>query len=329
MNGQYRKPSVKTLRGIFGEGSVFHPCREKRPIWKKWQLRTVHEMDEKAIREIDPAPQTGVLCGSNSNGLVCLDFDNRAALAQFLSVLQPELRTTCVVGKPGRAKFFFRIPQNETRNKQKLRINGADVGDWLDNLSQAIVAGIHHETGEPYKIEDASPPFECARKQLELWLAEAGVTVFDSIRDNFSKIYESLSHCNPQDGQSLGQSPEGAGNLPLLGSIRKSPIPPNQGGMEGFPYTPRWGKMQNRYRVMQNAVMKKKERIPPLIPQFWKIAHRYLTTSSEMWTWTNKRGRESTSCHPTSASFTFSTFIKNGQHDPENGINSSRRSCLF
>ena len=170
----YRKPTVEELRRIFGADAVFHQCRKKRAIPKSWQRRTMLDMDDDAIRKTDIAPQTGVLCGINSDGLVCLDFDTPDGLAAFTSALPPGLRTTRVTGKPGRAKLFFRVPKHNVGKKRKLKRNGTDAGDYLANASQAIVAGIHHETGNPYRIEDKSPPHQTTPQQLDAWLQAAG-----------------------------------------------------------------------------------------------------------------------------------------------------------
>lgn len=175
----YRKPTVEELRSIFGRDSVFLPCRKKKALPKCWQNRTVLDIDADAIRKTDLAPQTGVLCGVNSGGLVCLDFDTPDGLEAFTSALPPDLRTTRVVGKPGRAKLFFRVAKHDAGKKRKLKRHGAEAGDYLANASQAIVAGIHHETGRPYRIEDKSPPFQTTPEQLTAWLLASGFEPFN------------------------------------------------------------------------------------------------------------------------------------------------------
>jgi hypothetical protein len=115
-------------------------------------------MDADYIQMVDSAPQTGILCGSNSGELVCIDVDDEATVMRFVEALPRGFRTTIVMGRPGRAKFFFRLTEGETGKKRKLVANGVNIGDWLANGSQAIVAGDHHETGGAYFISGSPTP---------------------------------------------------------------------------------------------------------------------------------------------------------------------------
>gem|GEM_PF-5367351 len=170
-----QKPTVEFLRTIFGEGTIFLPCTKKACFVPGWQKKTILDMDPDHVRKVDIAPQTSVLCGYNSDGLVCIDFDDESALRRFFSVIGKAMRTTRVAGRPGRAKLFFRVPKEEAGKKTKLTIDGANVGDFLTNGSQATVAGFHHEAGVMYRFEDEAPPARSTVEELRARLVRAGI----------------------------------------------------------------------------------------------------------------------------------------------------------
>ena len=216
----YRKPTVEALREIFGKDTIFHPCRKKEAFWGSWQKRTVLDMDAKAIRKTDLAAQTGVLCGANSDGLVCLDLDTLDGLAAFTKALPPDLRTTRVIGKPGRAKFFFRVPRYDAGRKRELKRNGAKAGDYIANGAQAVVAGIHHETGEPYRIEDTSPPIQTTLEKLNEWLKAAD---FQPIRTQAKHAPACVVVCSNEEDKKnpLPVSPESENEETRLAEIER------------------------------------------------------------------------------------------------------------
>lgn len=173
---KWRKPTVAELQRIFGKATIFLPCRRKVCHRKGWPQTTILDVDEELIRKVDIAPQTSVLCGWNSDGLVCIDLDEAGALDRLAAgFFSQGLKTTRIGGRPGRAKYFFRVPKGDAGKKHKLTANGVPVGDFIANGGQAIVAGLHHETGMPYRLDDDSTPMRVAVPQLYEWLSKAGI----------------------------------------------------------------------------------------------------------------------------------------------------------
>jgi Bifunctional DNA primase/polymerase, N-terminal len=171
---------IERLRAIFGESAVLLPCAEKIPLGKSgrkltgWQKLTAAMMSDAAwLAELRSKPQVGVRCG---DGLLCIDLDEADALAAFRVALPSGVRTTVTLGQPGRAKYFFRVAPGTCGRKRYLYRHDRKIGELLANGSQAIIAGVHHETGQPYTLDDDSPPMETTVEQIEAWLEVAGVS---------------------------------------------------------------------------------------------------------------------------------------------------------
>jgi hypothetical protein len=223
-----RANTVTQLRRMFGARAVLLPCAEKSPRDKSgrkmagWQKLTPAVMNDPFwFKELCSKPQIGVLCGDNSGGLLCVDLDEAAALAAFQGALPDGTRTTKIIGQPGRAKYFFRLPHGMAGKKQKLYRSGAEIGDWIANAAQAIVSGVHHKTGQPYRIDDDSPPMDTTVEQIKSWLLKAGLTL--GRRENSQQGSQCYVECSNVEMQDAGMQNAGCRENPQI----FSPLPPS------------------------------------------------------------------------------------------------------
>jgi hypothetical protein len=106
--------------------------------------------DSGFLARLEVAPQIGLVCGDSSGGVVCIDLDDDKVADRFRATLPADMKTLMIQGNRG-LKFVYIVSTGTAGKRSNLYRGETKVGDWLANGSHAVVHGLHHESGLPYK----------------------------------------------------------------------------------------------------------------------------------------------------------------------------------
>jgi hypothetical protein len=131
--------------------------REKRPIRAGWNRDSRLLLSDPDFRDrFQGEVGIGLVCGDASGGLAMVDIDVDLAVDLIESSLPQLALAPCVRGARG-AKWLVRLELGVTGHKLHHRHKA--VGELLATGQQAVVAGIHPGTGEPYRwLRTGLPP---------------------------------------------------------------------------------------------------------------------------------------------------------------------------
>lgn len=141
-----------------GVDAVLLPVRKgtKHPSVKEWQNTTFQDTRHPAYQaSVTKAGAIGVLLGEPSQGLCSIDFDEDLALEEFLKA-NPALQV-CLRTKGKRGANIWVILDGVIPPSRKLKSGGKDIGEWRAKGNHTLIAGIHPDGGEYFRLVDASP----------------------------------------------------------------------------------------------------------------------------------------------------------------------------
>ena len=136
---------------------------DKRPYERRWQQLDldVAAIERKMYHGRCKATQVGLVLGEPSGGIVAIDHDGESAsevLRETFGLEQLPETATITSGKPGRFCCFYKVPESLWPGLQKEVWKAPVDGELLevrwgtaDKGHQQIVAGIHPDTGKPYR----------------------------------------------------------------------------------------------------------------------------------------------------------------------------------
>ena len=157
--------SIARLRDLLGHDAVLLPCAGKRPLVTGWQKLTAETMlNHDYLAKLASASNIGVSLGERSGGLCVVDFDADGEDENFLA-LNPSLADTLRTHGRRGSSFWLRIV-GEFPTNTKLKSNGKDLGEWRATGNQSIVAGLHPDTGLPYRMLNEARPIEIPFKNI-------------------------------------------------------------------------------------------------------------------------------------------------------------------
>ena len=147
------------LQSLLGVKAVLLPIKKgtKYPTIKKWQETTFTATQGPSHqKKLDSHGNTGVLLGHASEHLCTIDFDEDAALDDFLK-LNPTLNQTLrTQGKRGANLWIILTGDYPKSHKFKNAI-GEPAGEWRSDGNQTVIQGMHPD-GMPYRMAVQAHP---------------------------------------------------------------------------------------------------------------------------------------------------------------------------
>ena len=119
-----------------------------------WKHLTLAHMTPDYLAKLQHG-NIGVVLGDPSDGLCVIDCDDEGFATAFAAA-NPTLVTLVTHGSRGRA-YWLKFKGDCPRRSCKLKIGGADVGEFRSNGNQSIVWGDHPTTGRPYQWLTVQP----------------------------------------------------------------------------------------------------------------------------------------------------------------------------
>lgn len=124
--------------------------REKRPLVEGWTNITAFKRNSQKFRGLFCGEVgIGLLCGLPSGGLYMVDVDSDAVVALAESACSALAGAPRIRGARG-CKWLVRA-EMEMRGSALRDLYGVRIGEFLGSGQQGVIAGIHPDTGLPYR----------------------------------------------------------------------------------------------------------------------------------------------------------------------------------
>jgi hypothetical protein len=146
--------ALSDLESILPRPFLLLPLYEgkKNPSLKDWaDLTSIVQQDHAHRMNFRGQAGIGLVCGAPSGGLCLIDID-RDELVPVYEERHPQLETASrVIGARG-CKWLVRTAAESSGFALK-DDSGRRVGEFLGRRQQGVVAGLHPDTGMPYRWE--------------------------------------------------------------------------------------------------------------------------------------------------------------------------------
>lgn len=176
---------------LLGVDAVLIPIRKKlkKPYVKGWQKLTHKDTQEPSYQnKLKTHGNTGVSLGYVSQHLCSIDFDDDAALIDFIT-LNPDLSLTLrTQGKRG-ANLWIVLTGHYPQSYRLYDQQGNTVGEWRADGNQTIIQGTHPE-GNPDRVLVRASPIHISYDSIQWGNIQFSKCHVEGIEDIDSQILQ-------------------------------------------------------------------------------------------------------------------------------------------